>query len=126
MGLPSGRELSYPNPEMAEHPKHGRSSLSFEGVNSLSKKWERQFTYSGKLVENCIQAIARDVMAAGMVAATAAGYNVILTVHDELVCEVKEGHGSAAELATLMTKPLSWAPGLPLAADGAESEYYSK
>lgn len=126
MGLPSGRELSYPKPEMAEHPKHGRPALSFEGVNSLTRKWERQFTYSGKLVENATQAIARDVMAAGMVAATAAGYNVILTVHDELVCEVKEGHGSAAELAMLMTRDLPWALGLPLAAEGAESEYYCK
>ena len=77
-------------------------------------------------MENATQAIARDVMAAGMVAATAAGYNVILTVHDELVCEVKEGHGSAAELAMLMTRDLPWAPGLPLAAEGAESEYYCK
>ena len=126
MGLPSGRELTYPRPAMAEHPKNGRQALSFEGVNSLTRKWERQYTYSGKLVENATQGIARDVMAAGMVAATDAGYEVILTVHDELVCEVREGKGSAAELVTLMTKALPWAPGLPLAAEGAESRYYCK
>ena len=126
MGLPSGRELAYPKPAMVEHPKNGRPALSYEGINSLTRKWERQYTYSGKLVENCIQAIARDIMAAGMVAATEAGYDVILTVHDELLCEVKEGQGSAAELAALMTEPMPWAPGLRLAAEGAESQYYCK
>ncbi len=126
MGLPSGRELAYQSPEIVESPKTGRAALSYESMNSVTYKWGREHTYSGKLVENCIQAIARDVMAAGMVAATEAGYKVILTVHDELVCEVKEGHGSAAELAVLMTKELPWAPGLPLAAEGAESEYYCK
>jgi DNA polymerase len=126
MYLPSGRRLSYPSVKMAPHPMHGGDAISFEGINSVTKKWERQFTYGGKLVENAIQAIARDCLAAAMHRVEASGYQILLTVHDELITQTAEGSGSAKELAEIVTQPIAWAPGLSLRASGESTYYYCK
>lgn len=149
--LPSGRALCYPSPriepekrrskaaqaEEAEKadiftveeaaPASGRTVVTFKGVNQYTKKWGRVTTYSGKLAENCTQAIARDIMAHNMPAIEAAGYQIVLTVHDEVVCEAPdEPQYNAEHLAALLCAPPPWAPDMPLAAAGFESYRYKK
>lgn len=126
MHLPNGRRLSYPKTKIERHPVHGRDAISFEGINSVTKKWGTQFTYSGKLVENAIQAIARDCLAVAMERSEAAGYPILLTVHDELITQTADSFGSAKELAEIVTQPISWAPGLKLRASGDTTNYYCK
>lgn len=103
------------------------NTISYMGMNQYSRKWERVRTYSGKLVENCIQAIARDVMAANMPAIEDAGYQIILTVHDECICEADDDldHDAKGLSEILATVP-DWAEGLPLAAAGFEAPRYKK
>ena len=135
MQLPSKRFLAYAYPEI--RPKEmpwtdnaGRpvikDSLSYMGVNSYTRKWERGFAYGGLLVENATQAVARDVMADAMPRLEAAGYPLILSVHDELVTEPEQGHGSAADMETIMCDLPEWAVGLPVQAEGFEAERYRK
>lgn len=119
--LPSGRSLCYP----AATFKDG--SITYMGVNQFTRKWERIQTYSGKLAENVTQAVARDVLASGMLAAEAAGYRIVLSVHDELITEVEDSHRFSADgLAKLMSTQPVWADGLPLAAAGFETRRYQK
>ena len=122
MKLPSGRYLCYPHPHVSDS-----SSLSYEGINQYTRKWERLDTYGGKLTENAVQAIARDVFMTGMLRAEEAGYRVCIRVHDELVCETPDEPAYTSEgLATLMSTSPSWAAGLPLAAAGFEAYRYRK
>jgi len=119
--LPSGRYLSYRNAKIED----GR--ITFEGVNQFTKKWERIETYGGKLVENIVQAVARDVFMTGMVGAEEHGYEVCIRVHDELITEVPDTDDySVAHLASIMATNPSWAVGLPLAAAGFETYRYKK
>ena len=119
--LPSGRYLSYRNAKIED----GR--ITFEGINQYTKKWERIETYGGKLVENIVQAVARDVFMTGMVGAEEHGYEVCIRVHDELITEVPDtAEYSVAQLASIMATNPSWAVGLPLAAAGFETHRYKK
>lgn len=120
--LPSGRYLCYPSPEVAED-----GQISYMGVNQYSRKWSRIKTYGGKLVENITQAFARDIMAANMPATEAAGYEIVLTVHDEIICEAPDDPAFNHEhLASILATVPAWAPGLPLAAAGFEDYRYKK
>jgi DNA polymerase len=102
-------------------------SLSYEGINQYTRKWERLDTYGGKLVENAVQAIARDVFMSGMLRAEEAGYSVCIRVHDELVCETPDEPAYTSEgLAAIMSTNPSWSAGLPLAAAGFEALRYRK
>jgi DNA polymerase len=122
MRLPSGRYLCYPRPEVSDS-----GSLSYEGMNQFTRKWERLDTYGGKLVENAVQAIARDVFMSGMLRAEEAGYSVCIRVHDELVCETPDEPAYSSEgLAALMSTNPGWSVGLPLAAAGFEAYRYRK
>lgn len=119
--LPSGRSLCYPSPRLTS----GR--LSYMGVNQYTRKWERLDTWAGRIAENLTQAVARDVLAQGMLAADQSGYKVVLSVHDELLTETPDDPAYTAErLAALMASPLDWAEGLPLAAAGFEAYRYRK
>jgi len=120
--LPSGRFLCYPSPRVDDD-----GACSYMGLDQYTRKWQRQHTYSGKLLENCTQAAARDVMAYAMPLAEDAGYEVVLTVHDELITEAPDdkGHDVAGLSALLATVP-EWASGLPLAAAGFEAYRYRK
>ena len=120
--LPSGRYLCYRNMHINED-----GQLVYEGINQYTRKWELLETYCGKLVENIVQAIARDVFMSGMRRAEEAGYCVVLRVHDELVCEVPDDPDYTHErLAEMMATNPSWSIGLPLAAAGFESYRYRK
>lgn len=120
--LPSGRFLCYPGPQVGE-----AGSLSYMGVNQYSRKWARIKTYGGKLAENVTQAVSRDVLAAAMPAIEAAGYDIVLTVHDEIIAEAPDSDEfNAGHLASLMATTPIWANGLPLAAAGFEAYRYRK
>ena len=122
MRLPSGRYLCYPSPEV-----DGDGRLSYLGQNQYTRKWERLDTYGGKLVENATQAASRDILAAGLMAAEAAGYNPVLHVHDEILCETPDDPSFNADgLAALMSRGTQWSVGLPLAAEGFETYRYRK
>lgn len=120
--LPSGRFLCYPSPQVDDKGK-----LSYMGVNQYSRKWARLKTYGGKLAENVTQAAARDVLASSMPSVEAAGYQIVLTVHDEIITEAPDrAEFNADHLAGLMSTNPPWAEGLPLAAAGFEAYRYRK
>lgn len=123
--LPSGRSLYYARPHIANN-QFGSKALKYEGMNQTTKQWGRQETYGGKLVENIVQAIARDCLALAMRRLDKAGYPIVSHVHDEVILETKIGEGSLEEACEIMGRPIKWAPGLPLRADGYETPYYKK
>jgi DNA polymerase bacteriophage-type len=118
--LPSGRFLCYPAARVDEQGK-----ISYMGVNQYSRRFERISTYGGKLVENVTQAVARDVLAHGMLSAEAMGYEITLSVHDEIISERTVGPRNHT-LAAIMAANPPWADGLPLAAAGFEATRYRK
>lgn len=119
--LPSGRALCYPQPRVDD------GKLSYMGVNQYTRKWQRLKTYGGKLTENWTQAVARDVLASNMPRVEEHGFEIVLTVHDELLTEAEDRDlWNAERLAALMSTAPSWAPGLPLAAAGFEARRYRK
>ncbi|MFH5182914.1 DNA polymerase [Paenibacillus sp. TAB 01] len=123
--LPSGRRLSYYKPKL-EEGKYGKKQLSHEGVDQKTSKWGRRRTWGGTLVENIIQAIARDCLAVSMLAVESGGYPIAIHVHDEIVSEVPDGFGSVEDMGEIMCQPIPWAPGLPLKAEGYETQFYKK
>ena len=120
--LPSGRALCYPSPRVND-----KGVISYEGVNQFSRKWCRMSTYGGKLVENITQAFSRDVFYNAKFPAEAAGYKIVLEVHDEFITEVPdtEEHNVDGLSRILATNP-PWAEGMPLAAAGFETYRYRK
>lgn len=127
--LPSGRLLYYYDPDIRPvETSWGeiRDSVTYMTVDSLTKKWIRTNTYGGKLAENVTQALCRDLMAEAMLRVEREGYPIVLTVHDELVCEVPENFGSVQELTELMCILPPWAPGFPVKATGFRSKRYKK
>lgn len=122
--LPSGRKLFYPKPHLTEND-FGKEALHYFGIDS-NYKWSRIGTYGGKLVENVVQAIARDCLAENIFRINDAGYEIVMHVHDEVVTDTPYGFGSLEEIEKIMSQPIEWAPGLPLNADGFETEYYMK
>ena len=101
-------------------------SLSFEGWIQDKNMWGNIHTYGGSLVENLVQAIARDCLAHAMTTCDNAGFDIVAHVHDEIILEVPVGQSSLEEVCELMSLPISWAEGLPLGADGFEGFYYKK
>jgi DNA polymerase len=129
--LPSNRELFYANARIeTEDLKNGdyvvasEGSITYEGVDQKTRRWCRMSTFGGRAVENLVQAIARDCLAESMLALDQAGFNQLFTVHDEDVAEEKEDR--LKEMEEIMGRPISWAPGLPLRADGFTTDYYMK
>ncbi|EPK0080770.1 DNA polymerase [Klebsiella aerogenes] len=119
--LPSGRALCYPSPSIE------KGNITYMGINSYSRKWQRLKTYGGKLVENVTQAAARDVLAGNMPLIENAGYNIVLTVHDEVICEAPDTDDyTDAALSSLLSTNPEWAPDIPLNAGGFEAYHYRK
>lgn len=124
--LPSGRRLFYNEPRLTPNER-GFESLWFMGQNQTSKKWELVQTYGGKLVENIVQAVARDCLAYAMVNLHNAGYKINFHIHDEIISEIPiGGTQSLDEAIELMCRIAPWAEGLPLNADGFTGNYYKK
>lgn len=121
--LPSERCLYYARPRL-EKNQWGRNAIKYEGLNQTTRKWELQDTYGGKLVENIVQAIARDCLAISMLRLEKAGYRIVMHIHDEVILE--NDSGNLNEVCEIMGMPISWAEGLPLKAEGYETPYYRK
>lgn len=123
--LPSGRKLYYAHPSLGQN-QWGKPSITYMGMDQTTKKWKLIETYGGKLVENCVQAIARDCLAEAIERLEAANYPVVFHVHDEVVVECAAERASLDDIAAIMEQPVSWAPDLPLGADGWVDAFYKK
>lgn len=119
--LPSGRQLAYVRPKIVEG-KFGGPQIEYEG---MTKKWEKIRLYGGLLVENQVQAIARDLLVAKMKDFHALGADMPLHVHDEIVIE-DDSMFTMEEIDAVMSRPVKWAPGLPLKGESFETMYYKK
>jgi DNA polymerase bacteriophage-type len=119
--LPSGRYLCYINPKVED------GQITYSGVNQYTRQWGRIKTYGGKLVENAVQAWARDVLAYNMREIENAGFEIVLTVHDELLTETDDNKARTVDdLVDFMSQPPPWAEHCPLAAAGFETYRYRK
>lgn len=125
--LPGGRKLCYWDARVKKNPKTGRDSIVYMGVNQETKKWGETETWGGKLVENVTQAVARDCLAEAMQRVTAAGYNIVMHVHDEMIVDApNERTDAAEEITELMSQTPDWAEGLPLKGETYETAFYRK
>jgi DNA polymerase len=125
ISLPSKRKLFYAQPFL-ENNERGRQAVYYKGLNQETKKWEIVPTYGGKLVENIVQAIARDCLAESLKRLEVAGYQTVMHVHDEVILDVLEELADLKTVTEIMGYPISWAPGLLLRADGYETVFYKK
>ncbi len=137
MILPNGKRLWYWHPRLKEtwpleHKTHTgncqcQPRLQVHYMAQKTGQWHEVHTYGGKLAENAIQAISREIMMPAAVRLEEAGYPVILTVYDEVICEVPIGHGSQEEFLSLMLNPLpDWAATWPINATMWVGERYKK
>ena len=119
--LPSGRYLCYPSVRLND------DRIQYKGVNQYTRKWDFLDTYGGKLFENLCQAMSRDILASNMHNIEKAGYKIVLTVHDEVICEAPDSpEFNADHLSGLLATNPDWCADIPLAADGFESYRYKK
>ena len=101
--------------------------LEFSALDPITKQWTRERTYGGKLTENVVQAVARDLMAAAMLRCDGAGYPIVLTVHDEILSEPLAEMGSElSHFESLMSITPAWASGCPVAAEAWSGPRYKK
>nr|DAG81140.1 MAG TPA: DNA polymerase I [Caudoviricetes sp.] len=134
MELPSGRILSYPGIGVSvtkETDEDGRVNtnvrIKYQGENQLTRQWTTLYTHGGKACENIVQALCRDLLAYAMINVELGGYPIVLSVHDELVCETPDTPGyTVHDLEKLMCALPEWAEGFPLVAEGAEMKRYAK
>ncbi|MGV9197056.1 DNA polymerase [Arcanobacterium canis] len=123
--LPSGRRLAYVQPCLGEN-RWGGTSITYTGTTT-ARRWGQLETYGGKLVENIVQAIARDLLVTGMHAVAKTGHRIVMHVHDEIVIDEPTDSGfTVADACQLMATLPAWADGLSLDADGYECDYYRK
>lgn len=123
--LPSGRKLYYAQPSMGLN-QWGNPSIVYMGMDQTTKKWKQIETYGGKLVENAVQAIARDCLAEAVERLEAGGYAVVFHVHDEVIIDCPAERADLVAVAAIMSQPVVWAPDLPLGADGWIGDFYKK
>lgn len=125
--LPSGRKLCYWDTRLKLDPRDGRDHIVYMGVNQETKQWGETETYGGKLVENIVQATARDCLAVAMTRVSELGYKIVMHVHDEMIVDVpNEDKEAPAVINDIMSQPIDWAPGLPLKGDTYETPFYKK
>lgn len=126
--LPSGRHLSYWKPSFTEN-NWGFPSIQYMGMDQTTKKWWNIKTYGGKLVENIVQAFARDILAYSMLKLKNHGFDIVMHVHDEIICEVDydiAANGKLDDMCSIMSEEIPWAKDLPLDAEGYLTPYYKK
>lgn len=122
--LPSGRKLFYPKPFLKEN-RFEKMAVHYYTVGQQTRKWEVTSTYGGKMVENIVQAIARDCLAVTLERIAARGLQVVFHVHDEVIIDAPM-ETTVEAICDLMAEPIPWAPGLVLKGAGFESGYYMK
>lgn len=118
--LPSGRILSYWGAWLDDE-----GGIRFMGQNQTTRKWEKAETWGGKLVENIVQAYARDCLTVALDRLDKAGYDIVFHVHDEIIAEAPDG-SRWEDMAEIMGQPIDWAPGLLLRSDGYSTKFYMK
>jgi len=123
--LPSGRCLVYQDPMLVDGA-FGKPELQYRDLDGTTHKWGRTKTYGGKLVENIVQAIARDCLGVCMLRLDKLGYKIVGHVHDEVIIEMPKTEGSLQEVLDVMAKPIKWAKGLLLKGAGYETDFYYK
>lgn len=125
--LPNKRSIYYCEPHMTVN-RFGNESIGFYGKNQVTGKWEKQETYSGKIAENCTQAVARDLLAESIERLEANGFEILFHIHDEVVIDYGGGDADEAleKVYVLMSEVPKWAKGLPMAADGWVGAYFKK
>ena len=126
--LPSGRKLYYVAPVMSVN-RFGSPSIAYTGMDQTTKKWKIVETYGGKLVENVVQAIARDCLAGAVDRLEAAGLPVVFHVHDEVVVDIApfdSNENMLKKVVSIMSEKIPWAEGLPLNADGWVGTFFTK
>lgn len=121
--LPSGRRLAYAKPAIGTN-RFGGDSITCYGIGT-NRKFERQETYGGKLVENITQAVARDLLSHSITLLENTGHDIVMHIHDEVVIEAPP-ETTVDEVCDLMSQAPQWADGVPLTADGYECNYYMK
>lgn len=129
--LPSGRTMVYPRVRIETEIMPGRQgafekeSIVYEGLNQTTKKWENVRTYGGKMVENIVQATARDILGEVILRAEAAGLPIVFHIHDEIVVEASPGQ-TLQQVEALFSEPITWCSDLPLKGAGYTTPYYMK
>jgi len=129
MKLPSGRLLFYREPRVVQvaTPWGARPALEYFTVNSVTRKWQREKTWGGRLTENAVQAICRDLIAEAMLRLRAAGYRLVGTVHDEVIIETNDlSDENVKRVLSIMTEVPAWAAGFPIAAEAGKGVRYGK
>lgn len=123
--LPSGRRLAYVKPGIGVN-RFGGTSITYWG-QGVSRKWQKLEAYGGKLVENIVQAIARDLLAEAITRIEKAGHRIVMHIHDEVVIDEPINSGiTVADICALMNELPEWAEGLPIDAAGYECDFYQK
>lgn len=127
--LPSGRTLCYPRVSIGIERNDGwrgdHEIIEYEGTNQTTKKWGKIRTYGGKLTENVVQAIARDILGVVILRAREAGLPVVFHIHDEIIVEAAPGQ-TLQQVEALFSKPITWCSDLPLKGAGYTTPYYLK
>lgn len=127
--LPSGRSICYPRAKVGIEYNDGwrgdHEIIEYEGLNQTTKKWQDIRTYGGKLTENIVQAVARDILGIVILRAREAGLNIVFHIHDEIVVEATPDQ-SLADVEALFSKPIAWCRDLPLKGAGYTTPYYLK
>lgn len=125
--LPSGRCLAYAKSRLRPHEKfEGKDQIVFRERNSAGTGWYENTTYGGKLVENIVQATARDILGFSLMDLDSEGYDIVMHVHDEVIVEVEKERNELDKINEIMGRDIKWAKGLPLNAEGFECDYYQK
>lgn len=127
--LPSGRTICYPRAEVGIEYNDGwrgdHEIIEYEGLNQTTKKWGKVRTYGGKLTENIVQAIARDILGVVILRARAKSLNVVFHIHDEIVVEATPDQ-TLEDVEELFSAPIDWCKDLPLKGAGYTTPYYLK
>lgn len=121
--LPSGRTMSYPRIAISDTEKG--LQITYERMNQTTKKWERSHTYGGKIVENVVQAISRDILCRVMLNLDKAGHKIAFHVHDECIVDSPDKN-ALPEIEAAFSEVIPWAPGLPLRGAGYSTYFYMK
>src|SRR5260370_12270002 len=124
MTVRSGRRLADPDARLVPGKFEDTREIRFK--DNAGGRWADSSAWYGTLVENAVQAVSRDLLAAAMVRLEEAGYPIVLTVHDEIICEVPEGSGGGGKFLEIMTAVPEWAAGLPIAAKPGCGKLYGK
>ena len=127
--LPSGRTICYPRAtigiEYGDGWRGDHEIIEYEGLNQTTKKWEKIRTYGGKLTENVVQAIARDILGNVIIRAEESGLHIVFHIHDEIVVEAEAGQ-TLPDVEAIFRKLISWCRDLPLKGAGYTTPYYLK